>query len=343
MSDSMHPIIESHYLETHDGLFFAVKGLIHPPDRIVGCLRYIPNPNGDRQKVGQYYSRLYHFAEQVQFLQDHYPQYLAFEPTVQATLQSVPRRSICRIYDPRVCLQELSSKFNPDPLEEDALAFIDQLHRLSGISKDSLGISGSLLIGLHTSHSDLDVTVHGKQNCLTLHQALKRLLLQGGSKTLDRLDEQGMEALYAERVADTHMTYKNFTRSERDKVIQGQFHGRTYFIRFLKELEETGETYASLCYFPEGKAEILASITDDSDAIFTPCCYSLGEVRYLNGSSVDDLREIVSFRGRFCEQARIGDVVQAYGTLERVQEHSGRTWHRLLLGNHVEDTMFLKR
>ena len=234
-------------------------------------------------------------------------------------------------------------QFNRDPLEEDALAFIDQLHRLSGVSKASLGISGSLLIRLHTSRSDLDVTVHGKQNCLTLHQALKRLLVQDGSKTINRLDEQGMEALYAERFADTHMAYNNFFRSERDKVIQGQFHGRTYFIRFLKELEETGETYGSLCYFPEGKAEILATVTDDSDAIFTPCSYSLGDVRYLNGSPVDDLREIVSYRGRFCEQARIGDVVRSYGTLERVQERSGRTWHRLLLGNNVEDTMFLQR
>jgi predicted nucleotidyltransferase len=139
------------------------------------------------------------------------------------------------------------------------------------------------------------------------------------------------------------MAYTNFFRSERDKVIQGQFHGRTYFIRFLKELEETGETYGSLCYSPEGKAEILATVTDDNDAIFTPCCYSLGEVRFLDGSPVEDLREIISYRGRFCEQARIGDMVQAYGTLERVQDRSGRTWHRLLLGNNVEDTMFLQR
>jgi predicted nucleotidyltransferase len=343
MPDPMHLVIESHYLETTEGLFFAVKGLVHPPDRIVGCLRYRPNPDGDRQKAGYNYSRLYHFAEQVQFLQDYYPQYLAFEWTVRATLQSVPRQFIRRIYDPRVRMQELSLQFNRDPLEDDALAFIDQLHKLSGVSKDSLGISGSLLIGLHTPKSDLDVTVHGKHNCLTLHQALKRLLAQDGSNTINRLDEQGMEALYAERSADTHMAYTNFFRSERDKVIQGQFHGRTYFIRFLKELEETGETYGSLCYSPEGKAEILATVTDDNDAIFTPCCYSLGEVRFLDGSPVEDLREIISYRGRFCEQARIGDMVQAYGTLERVQDRSGRTWHRLLLGNNVEDTMFLQR
>jgi predicted nucleotidyltransferase len=338
MPDPIHPAIESHYLETEEGLFFAVKGLIHPPDRIVGCLRYFPDPKGDRQKEGFHYTRLYHFAEQVQFLQEHYPQYLAFEPTIQATLQSVPLQAIRRVFDPRVRLQELSRQDERDPLEEDAWAFTNQLHEISGISPTSLGISGSLLIGLHLSRSDLDVTVHGAQNCRSLHQALRRVLL-GTSENISRLDEQGMEALYTERSADTRMAHNQFFRSERDKVIQGQFQGRTYFIRFLKELEETGETYGSLRYSPEGKAEIQGVISDDQDAIFTPCRYALGDVNFLNGSPVNDLREIVSYRGRFCEQAWRGDTVQAFGTLELVRESSGRSWHRLLLGNHVEDTM----
>ena len=339
----MYPAIESHYVETRDGLFFAVKGLVHPPDRIIGILRYIPDPNGERHKGGIHYSRLYHFAEQVQYLQDSHPEYLAFEPTVQATLQSVPRPSIQRIYDPRVRLQELSSKLKRDALEEDAVTFIDLLHRLSGVPEASFGVSGSLLIGLHKLGSDLDITVHGEQNCLFVHRALTQILSQGGSPTLSRLDKAGMDVLYAERNADTHMAYSDFLQSERRKVIQGQFNGRTYFIRFLKEIEEAGETYGSRSYFPEGKAEIEATITDDRDAIFTPCCYSLGEVRFLNGIQVNDLREIVSFRGRYCEQAQKGDRVQAAGTLERIQDQGGRSWRRIILGNNVEDSMSTQR
>ncbi|HVP21065.1 MAG TPA: hypothetical protein VMS73_04315, partial [Anaerolineaceae bacterium] len=112
---------------------------------------------------------------------------------------------------------------------------------------------------------------------------------------------------------------------------------------FLKEIEEAGETYGSRSYFPEGKAEIEATITDDRDAIFTPCCYSLGEVRFLNGIQVNDLREIVSFRGRYCEQAQKGDRVQAAGTLERIQDQGGRSWRRIILGNNVEDSMSTQR
>jgi predicted nucleotidyltransferase len=337
----IHPAIESHYVETEEGLFFAVKGLIHPPDRIVAILRYIPDPNGDRLKEGQHYSRLYHFPEQVQYLQEKFPQYLAFEPTIQATLQSVPSQSIRRIFDPRHRLEELFDQVESDPLELDAVAFAEQLYQASGLPRGSVGISGSLLIRLHLSKSDLDLTVHGDQNCRSLHQALRQMLGRGGSDSIDRLDEQGMELLFVERSTDTQMAHTTFVRSERNKVIQGQFRGRTYFLRFLKEIEEIGETYGSHRFIPEGKAEIQAVINDDRDAIFTPCRYGLGDVRFLQGpESVHDLREIVSFRGRFCEQAWTGEVIQAYGTLERVEDRSGDSWHRLLLGNNVEDTMF---
>jgi len=341
--DPMHPVIESHYLETEEGLFFAVKDLVHPPDRFMACLRYVPDPNGDRGKGWNHYRRMYHFAEQEQFLQTHYPHYLAFEPTIQATLQSVPRQFIRRVFDPRARLQEIYQHAERDPLEEEALTFTKQLQKVSGIPLESLGISGSLLIGLHTGHSDLDISVYGAQNCLFLHRALKSLLAQGESKTISHLDSQGMQALYAERSGDTQMDFADFFRSERDKVNQGRFRDRVYFLRFLKEPEETGEIYGDHCYSPLGRAEIQATITTNHDAIFTPCCYSLADVRILRGPSTNHIREIVSFRGRFCDQAQVGDSIQASGTLERVQDKSGCTWYRLLLGNAMEDTMFLRR
>jgi len=53
------------------------------------------------------------------------------------------------------------------------------------------------------------------------------------------------------------------------------------------------------------------------------------------------LTEIISFRGRFCEQAVAGDLVRAWGTLERVETRDGYAWCRLLLGNHTDDTMLV--
>jgi predicted nucleotidyltransferase len=343
-------VAEGHYLETRDGLFFAVKGAVHPPTRFVACLRYAPDPiRGDREKDGRRYRRLYHLAEQEGLLREQYPHHLAFDPAWGVTLQSVPRVYLRRIYDPYACLQRLSGQGDLDPLERDAVDFGRFLQQEAAVPWSSLGLSGSLLIGLHHPGSDLDVQVCGLQNCWAVQRALRRLLADETSE-VRRLDAQGVRELYASRVTDTPMSFTEFVDSEREKVIQGQFRDRPFFIRFLKAPAESGERYGDRRYTPLGRVTIEAAVTDASEAIFTPCRYSLAAVRFLGNpekgegmppcqSTAEGLSEIVSFRGRFCEQAQAGDAVRAHGTLEWVQAHDGRSWYRLLLGHHPGDTM----
>ena len=333
-------MIEGYYLETRERLFFAVKGLEHPPDRVIAVLRYAPDPKkGDRKKAAVLYRRYYHFSEQEQFLRAFYPEYLAYLPNFQATLQSVPRSLIRRIYDPRRRLEEMTRKPALEVIEQDAADFTGILQSRAEVPRSAIGITGSLLIGLHTENSDLDIVVFGTENCEKVHRALRNLLGTQPVQELRRLDTQDLEQVYAERVLDTHMDFRDFTRTEKDKVNQGRFRGRTYFIRFVKDAHEVSRVYGDLCYFPLGRAKISASIADDREAIFTPCRYRLTGVRSLGGPPIPDLNEIVSFRGRFCEQARTGDPVIATGTLERVQSRRGDAWHRLLLGNSPEDGM----
>ncbi|MGD0919556.1 MAG: hypothetical protein ABSB22_24210 [Thermodesulfobacteriota bacterium] len=184
--------------------------------------------------------------------------------------------------------------------------------------------------------------MYGVQNCWAVHRSLKRLLAAETSPIV-KFDRLGLETLYAERVSDTHMCFDNFVRSEKDKVMQGQFRGRPYFIRFLQEPAETGEGYGHIRCTPLGRAGIRATIKDAAESIFTPCRYPLEAVRFLEGIPVEPVTEIVSYRGRFCEQARAWDVVQAYGIIERVQTRDGRVWHRLLLGNHPDDILLVRR
>ncbi|MFQ6086953.1 MAG: hypothetical protein ACE5OV_02925, partial [Candidatus Bathyarchaeia archaeon] len=87
-----------------------------------------------------------------------------------------------------------------------------------------------------------------------------------------------------------------------------------------------------------GYAKIKATVTDDSEMIFTPCRYKIADVEVLEGVHVEPIEEIVSFRGRFCEQARNGETVVAQGKVERVQAGE-QVFHRLLLGNRTSDFM----
>jgi predicted nucleotidyltransferase len=342
--DASGEVIESFYLETREGLFFAVKGFEHPPDRWIGVVRYAPDQGrGDRRKNGRCYRRLYSFAEQEQLIRPDFPQYLAFDPVFQTTLQSVPRSSVHRIYEPRRRLRALAQMGLRDGLEEEAAAFTSVLQSEAEVPQSCLGITGSLLLGLHTGHSDLDIAVFGAQTCRAVHQALQKLLEKQSETDVRRLDARGVEELYAQRAADTRMDFREFVSLEERKVNQGRFRNRTYFVRFIKEAHEEGGNYGHQLYTPLGRERITASVADDREAIFTPCRYLLSGARSLEGSPLPDLKEIVSFRGRFCDQARTGEAVVAAGTVERVESKSGDAWHRLLLGNSAEDILLARR
>jgi 2-amino-4-hydroxy-6-hydroxymethyldihydropteridine diphosphokinase len=335
-------VVESFYLETQDRLFFSVKGMEHPPDRWISVLRYAPDPRGNRIRNGESYRRLYSFSEQEQFISASCPQCLAYDPFFQLTLQSVPRSRVLKIHDPRRRLQELTQALDSKEIEKDAVALASLLKAESGVLWSSLGISGSLLIGLDAGSSDLDISVFGEQNCYRVYRALVKLLAARPCIELDRLDNHGMEELYADRSAAGYLNFPEFLRLERRKVNQGRFRNRVYFVRFIKEAHEAGESYGQLRYTQLGQVEITAVIADDREAIFTPCRYSVSEALDTDGRELSNVTEIVSFRARFCEQAQTGESVKASGMLELVQTNTGRSWQRLLVGNSPVDTIVLR-
>ncbi len=349
--------IEGYYVQTTDDLFLAVKGLIHPPDRVIAYLRYVPDAQGDRERGGVRYRRVYRFADQVQLLRDKYPQYLFFDPVFGAPMQGVPREHLKAVHNPALKLMDLRSGRPLDNLERQTVAFARLLQQEANVPWDSLGVSGSLLIGLHTPASDIDLVVYGREACWAVHGALRRLLGQADrpgtteacsersesvvttNLPVSRLDEQGLAALYASRVQDTHMTFGDFVRHERRKVIQGRYKDREFFIRFVEHQGEVAEQYGDVRHAPAGLARIRARVIDSRRAIFTPCHYGLTGVEVLDGPQVEDLTEVVSFRGRFCEQALEGETIVAAGKLEKVYDKSGQIHHRLLLGGQPEDHM----
>jgi predicted nucleotidyltransferase len=69
--------------------------------------------------------------------------------------------------------------------------------------------------------------------------------------------------------------------------------------------------------------------------------YRIPQSEFRTGELVSDLREITSFRGRFCEQTEEGERILAQGKLERVVAPKGEIYHRLLLGGQG-DSMTVK-
>lgn len=332
---------EGDFIETVEGLIFDVKGLVHPPDRIVAYLRYLENPHGDRRRGNKTYIKVYSLSEREEILRRRYPQYLYYDPVFGENMQEVPNKYVSKIYQPSRKVSELLKKPYLDRVEMEAIEFVRLLHDSSNVKLGKIGLSGSILVNLHTENSDIDVVVYGRENCLSIYDALERLMGER-SGLVSKYGLKDLERLYKFRSKGTWMPLEEFIRMERRKLMQGRFRGRDFFMRFLLDWNEVDGKYGDRTYISSGYAKVEAKVVEDSDSIFTPCRYLIDDVKLLEGTRLSSLREIASFRGRFCEQARKDERIVAQGKVEKVVEKNGTEFFRLVLGAKPSDFMVSK-
>lgn len=319
---------EGDYIETQDGSIFDVKGLVHPPQKVIASIRWVRDPEGNRERQGIRYKKVYGSEERKQLLLKRFPQYFVYDGVFDDHFCEVPIDDVVQHYSPPAKLEEISSSGPADDVERSALELATLLREESGIPWEKIGVTGSILLGLHTRNSDIDLIVYGKKNCLKIHQTLKQLMGRGDVKPLN---EKELQELYSLRSKDTPMPFDQFVFHERRKVLQGTFKQRSYFMRLVKNFDETGERWGDFTYKAEGFAEIEAEVKGVEDSIFCPCRYEVCNVRVLRG--VDrPVSKLVSFRGRFCEQAKIGELVRARGKVEAVLSAGGLISYQMVLG-----------
>ena len=328
--------LEGAAVETVAGLIFTVKGLVHPPGRVVAYLRYVPDADGERVRGAERYRRVYSVAEQEEALSAQSLSYRMDDPVLGVPVEAVPWEDVARVYDPRERLQRLRADGPDGALTADALALAELLRSAAGVPPAALGLTGSLLFDLHTTTSDIDLVVYGEGECRRVHAALARLL-DDPSAPVERPRGAELAAIHAVHREDTPLSAADFARLQAGKVNEGRFAGRPYFVRFVKLPTDVPERYGDPRYVAAGRVLVEARVVDDRDALFTPCRYGIRESRVLEGNPVGDLREAMSFRGRFADQARTGQVVRAYGAVERVVWSDGRDTTRLVVGGRPGD------
>jgi len=333
---------EGDFIETFDGNIFDVKSLVHPQERIIAFIRFTPDPKGDRKRGAVTYIKVYPLHERYELLRKRFPKYLVYDPVFNEWLCEVPVEAVKRYYKPVDKLRTLHRRKHLTQLEEAALDFAELLKESADVSWSALGVSGSMLVGLQMPDSDIDVVVYGSQNCYRVYESLKALVNDNSSRVKSYGREE-LKRLFDFRSKDTSMEFEDFVRTESRKVLQGRFRDCDYYVRCVKEWDEIDEQYGAIHYQPVGYGKVKATVADDSQMIFTPCHYRIENVEIVEGPKVKPIQEIVSFRGRFCEQARNGEAVLAQGKIEKVQKEGEREFYRLLLGNKISDYMVLMR
>lgn len=334
---------EGDLIRTRSNVIFDVKGLVHPPDKIVAFPRFIPMNQGPRQGKNGNYGKIYSLSERFKFLQENLPNLIVPDPVFGETLCEVPTTEVAEHYQPSKKMQELRESKELDGLEKKALQLAIDLKSQAGIPWSAIGISGSILAGLYTVKSDIDPVVYGTLNCRKAYAALQDLRKNQNSNFKIYTEKELLE-LFDFRSKDTKMSFEDFEKVENRKAFQGKYMQTDYFVRFVKNWDENTEQYGDILYKNCGYAKILATIIDDADSLFTPCTYQINNVKVLEGPKLAPIKEVVSFRGRFCEHAKNGEVIEAQGKIELVNNKKTSSEHyRLMLGNKPEDYMILSQ
>jgi len=338
--------IEGDYVETKkENFYFDVKGLLHPDDYIICFLRFFPHPEGDRMKNGIKYKKIYKLKERYALLRKNYPKYLFLSKELDLEVQGVNKEEIKKVYTPRNFLKDLLEKSGLSNAEKRSKDLCQLLINEGNLSKNSIGITGSTMIGLNTENSDIDIIIYGTETSLKFQEKMAQLFKKPNNFRKYNLDEY--KSHYDWRVGGSNIPFEDFLRSEQRKLHQGKFFNQDFFIRYIKSPKDRNGSFYDYQYKNYGRIKLKAEIINSKYSIFTPCLYEINPIKILekriNSKKINlkDISSINSFRGRFCEHAREKETVLVEGKLEKVTFKNDIEHLRILLSDPIHDKMII--
>ena len=109
---------EGDLIKTKSNVFFDVKGLVHPPNKIIAFPRFIPSPQGTRQGKNALYGKVYSLGDRFKYLQENHPDLIVFDPVFGETMCEVPIDQIAEHLKPTEKLASLRLSKNLSTLGE---------------------------------------------------------------------------------------------------------------------------------------------------------------------------------------------------------------------------------
>lgn len=321
---------------TKEGLIFRVFGYSHPSNAYICDVEYAPatifksaNPKALRQEGQNVFYKFYE-DEGWRFVQDESPQYAVFHQMLHKKVAGVNCCDIVEIRRPEVKLEKLLKIEPTDELLTAMTNVLEITRRHSGLRSEDFGVFGSLLHGFyHPKFSDIDLTIYGGRNVLTLRKTLQELYDVHSSMLQN---EFGTDELMKSKI----WRFKNFSPKEyawhqRRKQIYAVFKDKksgraikTEFesVRDHKEISNEYDSETKIVH--RGWAKILARVIGDSDASFIPSTYDIEPLQVLKGKREgQESKRIVSYMEEFRMQAHKDETVHIEGNLEEVTTRRG--------------------
>lgn len=154
---------------------YVVVGNTHPNGLIIAYLKYVlskkPTLWGRKNTYYERVLREYSVEEVLRVALEAGTQF--YDPTLGVTVPAVKTSEVREWLKPEEKLRELRKHVN-DHIELVGVEISDTVSSLTGLSPNSMGITGSVLAGIHGPHSDVDVVVYGCREALEfVHASLE--------------------------------------------------------------------------------------------------------------------------------------------------------------------------
>jgi len=318
--------VEGHYVIDVHGDIHAVKGLNHPPDRIVAVPKYI--------KARDDFHKLTTFQQAINFLEESRPSYLFEDRFAGQLLPAIPKQMLLSTIKPNLNLPSNT----PPKLRDAAQRLVKKLKQLAPVD-GRIGYTGSLLLGLASQSSDIDLVVYGMKAGEAVREAMAELRRNGA--TMPAMGG-ALNTLLASR-KDSVLKADEWKSSEERKLLTGTFDGHLYTMKLVPDQHEYWERYGDRTCRSLGHAEVVCKVVDDCLGIYTPNLYQVEVVDVIEGPEAAwDVVHVISMRSRFAEQCFAGEEVLVRARLEEVR-HGGRVYYRMFVGNSLIDYILLSR
>lgn len=301
----MLSIFAKDFVETSEGLIFAVVESGFEQGKVLCFLRYISSDNR-LKKVN---------TEQAnQFLADKYPHYLYYSANKQAHCHALVLADIFKHHQPRTKLYKLLLAGGADEVEGDCVQLCRLLEQ-HGVNLNDVGITGSILISAHKPSSDIDLVFYSREVFNQARQITQRLIRQGDCSELT--DDDWLES-YDRRSCD--LSYSEYVWHEKRKFNKALINQRKFDLSLVNATEQSDSQIA----YKKIEAFVLnVKITDDSLSFDYPAEF---------GIEHPQIKSIVCYTATYTGQVKIGEWVEVAGFLEQSAD-GGR---RIVVGSSRE-------
>ena len=280
------------FIETAEGLIFAVVSQDIEQGKVLCFLRYVKNSPGWKKVTTEPANA---------FLKQHYPDYLHYSPVLDAHLHAVAIDRIVKHHQPKQRLQQIMQTNQQDKIERDLFRLCDLLQQ-HGLDLTKIGITGSILVGVQNQSSDIDLVCYGRA---VFHQcrAITRELIE--QEKLQELNDNDWQQSYQRRSCE--LSFADYVWHERRKINKAVINGRKFDLNFIDESKSSEATSYQKCE----AITLQCKIVDDTHAFDYPAEFKIDHEQF---------DAIVSFTATYTGQAVKGENVEVSGIVEQTQQ-----------------------